>query len=63
MTHKMVMRNQALVKYLLLYLYDNTMLSEADMKKMKVKYAAVFDLDTEDEAMNQINNLSLNAEN
>lgn len=30
---------------------------------MKVKYAAVFDLDTEDEAMNQINNLSLNAEN
>lgn len=62
MTHKMVMRNQALVKYLLLYLYDNTMLSEADMKKMRVKYATIFDLDTEEEAMNQINNLSLNAE-
>ena len=63
MTHKMVMRNQALVKYLLLYLYDNTILSEADMKKMRVKYAAIFDIDTEEEAMNQINNLSLNAEN
>ena len=57
------MRNQALVKYLLLYLYDNTILSEADMKKMRVKYATIFDIDTEDEAMNQINNLSLNAEN
>lgn len=33
MTHKMVMRNQALVKYLLLYLYDNTILSETDLKK------------------------------
>mgnify|MGYP004556672347 FL=1 len=63
MTHKMVMRNQTLVKYLLLYLYDNTILSEADMKKMKVKYAAVFDINTEEEAMSQINNLSLNVEN
>ena len=63
MTHKMVMRNQALVKYLLLYLYDNTILSEADMKKMMAKYAAIFDIDTEEEALNQINNLSLNAEN
>ena len=63
MTHKIVMRNQALEKYLLLYLYDNTILSEADMKKMRVKYAAIFDIDTEEEAMNQINNLSLNAEN
>lgn len=61
MTHKMVMRNQALVKYLLLYLYDNTILSEADMKKMRVKYAAIFDIGTEEEAMNQINKLSLNA--
>ena len=57
------MRNQTLVKYLLLYLYDNTILSEADMKKMKVKYAAVFDINTEEEAMSQINNLSLNVEN
>ncbi len=63
MTHKMVMRNQALVKYLLLYLYDNTILSEADMKKMMAKYAAIFDIDTEEESLNQINNLSLNAEN
>ena len=63
MTQKMVMRNQALVRYLLLYLYDNTILSESDMKKMRVKYAAIFDLDTEEEAMNQINKLSLNAEN
>ena len=57
------MRNQALVKYLLLYLYDNTILSEADMKKMMTKYAAIFDIDTEEESLNQINNLSLNAEN
>ena len=63
MTQKMVMRNQALVRYLLLYLYDNTILSESDMKKMRVKYAAIFDLDTEEEAMNQIKKLSLNAEN
>ena len=63
MTHKMIMRNQTLVKYLLLYLYDGTILSEGDMKKMRVKYAAVFDIDTEEEAMNQINNLSLNAKN
>lgn len=33
------------------------------MKKMKVKYAAVFDINTEEEAMSQINNLSLNVEN
>ena len=52
-----------LVKYLLLYLYDETILSEGDIKKMRVKYAAVFDIDTEEEAMNQINNLSLNAKN
>ena len=63
MTHKMVMRNQALVKYLLLYLYDNTILSETDLKKMRVKYAAIFDIETEEEAMVQINRLSLNAEN
>lgn len=63
MTHKMVMRNQVLVKYLLLYLYDNKILSVADMEKMKVKYAAIFDLETKEDAMNQINNLSLNAEN
>ncbi len=63
MMHKMVMRNQALVKYLLLYLYDNTMLSANEMKKMRFKYAAIFDLETEEEAINQINNLSLNAEN
>lgn len=63
MTRKMVMRNQALVKYILLYLYDNTMLSESDMKKMRVKYAAIFDLDTEEKAMVQINKLSLNVEN
>ncbi|THC85362.1 hypothetical protein E7X23_10110 [Bacteroides fragilis] len=63
MAHKMVMRNQALVKYLLLYLYDNTILSETDLKKMRVKYASIFGIDTEEEAMNQINNLSLNAEN
>ena len=63
MTHKMVMRNQAFVKYLLLYLYDNTILSETDLKKMSVKYASNFGIDTEEEAMNQINNLSLNAEN
>lgn len=30
---------------------------------MKVKYAAVFDINTEEEAMCQINNLSLNVEN
>lgn len=63
MMHKMVMRNQTLVKYLLLYLYDNTMLSANEMKKMRFKYAAIFDLETEEEAINQINNLSLNAEN
>ncbi len=63
MTHKMVMRNQALVKYILLYLYDNTLLSDSDKSKMIAKYATVFDLDTAEEVMNQINNLSLNAEN
>lgn len=39
------------------------MLSESDMKKMRVKYAAIFDLDTEEKAMVQINKLSLNVEN
>ena len=63
MTHKMVMRNQTLVKYLLLYLYDNTILSEVDKKNMRVKYATIFDMDTEEDAMIQIDNLSLNAEN
>lgn len=30
---------------------------------MRVKYAAIFDIDTEEEAVNQINKLSLNVEN
>ena len=30
---------------------------------MRVKYATIFDMDTEEDAMIQIDNLSLNAEN
>lgn len=41
----------------------NDGISETDLKKMRVKYASIFGIDTEEEAMNQINNLSLNAEN
>ena len=58
LTNKMVMRNQSLVKYLLLYMYDNNILSQREKEDMKIRYATIFNVYPED-AIQQINSFIL----
>lgn len=59
MTHKMVMRNQSVVKYLLLNMYDDGILTQRERNNLIAKYAAIFGYDTENEAINQINQIRI----
>ena len=59
MTHKMVMRNQSVVKYLLINMYDTEILSQREKTNLITKYAAIFGFDTEAEAVDQINTIIL----
>lgn len=57
-TKKMVMRNQQLVKYLLLNMFDNRILSNKERNNMIARYAAVFNIGGSD-ASSRINNITL----
>lgn len=58
MTKKMIMRNQALVYYLLIKMRDINLLTEKEKSSMKSKYATIFNIDL-DEAERRISEISL----
>lgn len=59
-THKMVMRNQSLVKYLFMHMYNHNILTNKEKLALKNKFAMVHNLSIE-EAVDRLNNLHLNA--
>jgi len=54
LTNRMVMKNQSLVKYLLINMFDANLLTQRDKQEMKSKYATIFNISI-DEAEQQIN--------
>jgi DNA sulfur modification protein DndB len=58
LTNRMVMRNQSLVKYLLLNMYNSNLLTEREKQDMKTKYATIFNISTED-AIRRIDTFTL----
>jgi DNA sulfur modification protein DndB len=58
LTNRMVMRNQSLVKYLLLNMYNSNLLTEREKQEMKTKYATIFNISTED-AIRRIDTFTL----
>lgn len=46
-THKMEMRNQSLVKYILIHHFDHNILTDREKTDMKTKYATIFNIDTQ----------------
>jgi DNA sulfur modification protein DndB len=59
LTNKMVMKNQSLVKYILINIFDSNLLTQRDKQEMKSKYATVFNISIE-EAEQYINSYILN---
>lgn len=57
-THKMVMRNQSLVKYLFMHMYDHNILTNKEKQGLITKYAAVHNLSI-DRTTNILNELHL----
>lgn len=57
-THKMIMRNQTLIKYLFIHMYDSDIMTEKEKKSLLDKYAIVHNLSAE-EARSRINNITL----
>ena len=58
MTKKMIMRNQALVYYLLIKMRDINLLTEKEKSSMNSKYATIFNIEL-DEAERRISEISL----
>jgi len=58
LTNKMIMKNQSLVKYILINMFDSNLLTQRDKQEMKSKYATIFNLSIED-AEQQINSFTL----
>jgi DNA sulfur modification protein DndB len=48
LTKKMIMRNQSLVKFLLIYRYDSKILNSKEIENMITKYATIFNMPEED---------------
>lgn len=57
-THKMIMRNQLLTKYLFIHLYKHDILTVKEKNDLKIRYAAIHNI-TIDNAINVLNNLSI----
>ena len=55
LTNKMIMRNQSLVKYILINMFDKDILTQRETNEMISKYATVFNI-SEAEAEKRINN-------
>ena len=60
LTHKMVMRNQSLVKYLFIHMYGHNILTNKEKLGLKNKFAAVHNLSLE-EVTNILNAIHINA--
>jgi DNA sulfur modification protein DndB len=54
LTNRMIMRNQSLVKYLLINMFDANLLSQREIHEMKSKFATIFNI-SEQEAEQRIN--------
>lgn len=54
LTNRMIMRNQSLVKYLLINMFDANLLSQREIHEMKSKFATIFNI-SEQEAELRIN--------
>lgn len=52
------MRNQSLVKYLFMHMYNHDILSNKEKVAIKTKYAAVHNISMED-AITRLNNISI----
>jgi DNA sulfur modification protein DndB len=59
LTNKMVMKNQSLVKYMLINMFDSNLLSHREKDEMKSKYATIFNIEKEN-AEQQIDLYRLN---
>jgi DNA sulfur modification protein DndB len=55
-THKMVMRNQLLVKYLFMHMYDHNILTPKEKNALRTKFALVHNV-TVQEANDMLNNI------
>ena len=60
LTHKMVMRNQSLVKYLFIHMYGHNILTNKEKLGLNNKFAAVHNLSLE-EVTNILNAIHINA--
>jgi DNA sulfur modification protein DndB len=58
LTNKMVMRNQSLVKYLIVNMYDDSLLSKREKQDMITRYATIFNT-SEVEAIQRIETFKL----
>jgi len=57
-TNKMVMRNQALVKYLFMYMYSHDILTNKEKRTLQAKYAVVHNISIDD-AVERLNHISI----
>ena len=57
--NKMIMRNQTLVKYLFMYMYDHDILTGKERTALQTKYATVHNI-TLDDAIEQLSHISIN---
>lgn len=48
LTNRMIMRNQSLVKYLLINMFDANLLSQREIHEMKSKFATIFNISEQD---------------
>lgn len=58
-SRKMIMRNQSVVKYILIYHYNSALLTEAEKKSLYSKYAIIMGYETIEETINAINNITI----
>ena len=58
LTNRMIMRNQSLVKYLLINMFDTSFLSQRENQEMKSKFATIFNI-SEQEAVRRINSCNI----
>lgn len=58
-SHKMIMRNQSVVKYILIYHFDSSMLTDAEKRSLYSKYAVIMGYENIEETIDAINNLTI----
>ena len=58
-SHKMIMRNQSVVKYILIYHFDSSILTDAEKRSLYSKYAVIMGYENIEETIDAINNLTI----